>query len=383
MGTSMAHAGRNDPCWCGSGLKYKRCHLNREDQTPENPFNIRKKFFDLQKQKFCFCEYDAENCSDVYAASHSISKSGSLKLIAERSHVAAIQGDFHFVEGADSYYNSLRITELSINKASTFYGFCGFHDTKIFVQLDRLDLRDLSMFFWQLAYRAAAYEKYNKVIAIGFSDQIRLLDKGEELPEQQWIQFQANFQKWSHGEGLNNLNLLLKSIEDIHENRSFDQITYSYFMTDRKLPFAGVGFFQPTMTMDGKVLQRVNLVLRHELFRSSPRRESVCIAAIPMESSTLLCLCALRHQTIAREFISSVNNGTGKVVSLFLGALMLSIENVYFVPSFLKTLGDGPMSLLKRLSSLGIAEDIKASDVRIARSVTLFDDVTITEQATS
>ncbi|MBN1563106.1 MAG: SEC-C domain-containing protein [Anaerolineae bacterium] len=23
--------GRNDPCWCGSGKKYKKCHL-REDQ---------------------------------------------------------------------------------------------------------------------------------------------------------------------------------------------------------------------------------------------------------------------------------------------------------------------------------------------------------------
>jgi hypothetical protein len=26
--------GRNDPCWCGSGKKYKQCHL-REDQAAE------------------------------------------------------------------------------------------------------------------------------------------------------------------------------------------------------------------------------------------------------------------------------------------------------------------------------------------------------------
>ncbi|MEV6876808.1 SEC-C domain-containing protein [Amycolatopsis sp. NPDC051128] len=25
--------GRNDPCWCGSGRKYKKCHLNREELT--------------------------------------------------------------------------------------------------------------------------------------------------------------------------------------------------------------------------------------------------------------------------------------------------------------------------------------------------------------
>jgi hypothetical protein len=30
----MKKIGRNDPCWCGSGLKYKKCHLDRENQTP-------------------------------------------------------------------------------------------------------------------------------------------------------------------------------------------------------------------------------------------------------------------------------------------------------------------------------------------------------------
>ncbi|MFO7916450.1 MAG: SEC-C metal-binding domain-containing protein, partial [Anaerolineae bacterium] len=27
----LRELGRNDPCWCGSGKKYKHCHL-REDQ---------------------------------------------------------------------------------------------------------------------------------------------------------------------------------------------------------------------------------------------------------------------------------------------------------------------------------------------------------------
>ncbi len=24
--------GRNDPCWCGSGKKYKKCHLPQDDR---------------------------------------------------------------------------------------------------------------------------------------------------------------------------------------------------------------------------------------------------------------------------------------------------------------------------------------------------------------
>ncbi len=26
--------GRNDPCWCGSGKKYKKCHLEEDEKRP-------------------------------------------------------------------------------------------------------------------------------------------------------------------------------------------------------------------------------------------------------------------------------------------------------------------------------------------------------------
>jgi len=305
-----------------------------------------------------------------------------LKLISERSHVATLQGDFQFVDGAAAYRESLKIVELSINKASTFYGFCDFHDASLFPQLDHLDFSNPSKFFGQLIYRAAAFEKYRKLVAVDFSDQVRLLDKGADRLEQEWVQFQANLQKWSHSEGLKNLNHLLKGIEAIYRARSFDQIDYSYFVTERRLPFAGIGFFQPSMSMDGKVLQRVNIMLQHELFHSSPHAESVCIAAIPMKSSTLLCLCALPGQAKSRKFMDSVCTANGREVSAFLGAMMLSIENVYFTPSYLRALSEHSLALLKHLSSLGIAEDLRESDIRLARSVALFSDVAVVERAT-
>jgi SEC-C motif len=28
----VPNVGRNDECWCGSGLKYKRCHMSRDAQ---------------------------------------------------------------------------------------------------------------------------------------------------------------------------------------------------------------------------------------------------------------------------------------------------------------------------------------------------------------
>jgi hypothetical protein len=29
---TQAELGRNDPCWCGSGKKYKKCHLAKDQR---------------------------------------------------------------------------------------------------------------------------------------------------------------------------------------------------------------------------------------------------------------------------------------------------------------------------------------------------------------
>ncbi len=33
--------GRNEPCWCGSGKKYKRCHLDEDRQEQKNSCSLR------------------------------------------------------------------------------------------------------------------------------------------------------------------------------------------------------------------------------------------------------------------------------------------------------------------------------------------------------
>jgi hypothetical protein len=32
--------GRNDPCWCGSGKKYKKCHLPEDEKKQRKKYTI-------------------------------------------------------------------------------------------------------------------------------------------------------------------------------------------------------------------------------------------------------------------------------------------------------------------------------------------------------
>jgi len=32
--------GRNDPCWCGSGKKYKKCHLEADEKIRRKHYTV-------------------------------------------------------------------------------------------------------------------------------------------------------------------------------------------------------------------------------------------------------------------------------------------------------------------------------------------------------
>ena len=45
--------GRNDPCWCGSGIKFKKCHLDRESQDKVNHWDSAKEFKKTFSKRYC------------------------------------------------------------------------------------------------------------------------------------------------------------------------------------------------------------------------------------------------------------------------------------------------------------------------------------------
>ncbi|MEL6243477.1 MAG: SEC-C metal-binding domain-containing protein, partial [Pseudomonadota bacterium] len=54
---------RNAPCWCGSGKKFKKCHLGRDAQPKGNPWDAvdenRKAF---SQKKCCAREVGLGEC---------------------------------------------------------------------------------------------------------------------------------------------------------------------------------------------------------------------------------------------------------------------------------------------------------------------------------
>lgn len=82
--------GRNDPCPCGSGKKYKKCCYGRED-NPEysNPANFARNYKEMRKaSRIKECIYpDHSSCSERIINAHSIQNNKILAKISDNGKV--------------------------------------------------------------------------------------------------------------------------------------------------------------------------------------------------------------------------------------------------------------------------------------------------------
>ena len=178
--------GRNDPCWCGSGEKYKRCHLERETQAPIQPWEVSKKFKQAFSVKKCLVPEAWQNeCKGPISRAHTVPKSGSLKRIARDGHV------YSFVPSLENLGKNQGVLVpelLGIQKASTFTGFCALHDSAIFAPLEQQKFCGTPEQCFLLGYRALAREFYTKRAATRLQGLYRDMDKGKTFAEQVRIQ---------------------------------------------------------------------------------------------------------------------------------------------------------------------------------------------------
>ena len=168
--------GRNDPCWCGSGIKFKRCHLRRDEQPPPTVQNIVDGVREAFSSKYCLHPKKAD-CSGAIIKAHTVQRNGCLSKIAKGGKVYSIKANnFADIKNSNGIPNPKRI---SIGKASTFTGFCGRHDDSLFAPIEKLPFSGSQDHCFLLAYRALCIEVFAKRAAIEALPLLSSMDKGK------------------------------------------------------------------------------------------------------------------------------------------------------------------------------------------------------------
>lgn len=331
--------GRNDPCWCDSGKKYKYCHLNRETQTPVKPWEASKRFRQAYSTKTCLAPDIWKNkCRGKISSAHTVPKA-SLKQIARNGHVYSFKPS---LETLRENQGQLVPELLGINRASTFTGFCTRHDNAIFAPLEKKAFSGTSEQCFLLGYRALSMELYKRRAAIKNLEIFHDADKGKTPEEQSKIQAFTQTYKIGLDAGTEEASQYKSRFDNSLESGDFNTAQGYIIEFEAPLPVMCSGTVYPEQDFKGVELQDIsNLSITPDL---------ICFASFYGGKHGVVAFSWLSENGPAcRQFIESLidipdQHVTGALLRFF----FTHCENVHLNPDWWESLSQGNQDALIR-----------------------------------
>lgn len=325
----MEKIGRNDPCWCRSGKKYKKCHLNKENEKRPEIWEVDASLRKIHGKKHCSCPTEMKHeCNGNIINAHTVSKSASLKTISENGHVYG-----HKVSINKIHHNNghLKYELIGINKASTFTGFCAYHDKNLFSVFEDQPFIETPEQVFLLSYRTIARENFNK---LAHSETRTLLESGDAgfgVLEQELFRAFLNRHNHSLDLGVRDSNYHKQKFDDTLKSKEFENIEFCSIKFDGLLPFQCSGSHYPTTALNGTKLQALD---------SQETLDNMCISIINDPDKSFILLSWLKDSRgSCIEFVKVLlSMDYGELKSEITNYIFSHFENIYLKPSWWDTL---------------------------------------------
>jgi hypothetical protein len=362
--------GRNEPCWCGSGKKWKKCHRERHLQKELPIGKLLNDILEDRNRGTCLHpEASPSICSNRIIKAHTVQRAGGLKAIAENGHVISGKRAFENI-----FKNDGKIVPgpVGIGKASTFMGFCWYHDNKLFepIEKDTFTLNHEAAFL--LSFRAISYEYLTKLNAIRAVNLQREMDRGKDFETQVAIQQYLHIHQMGFIRGVQDLEGWKAEYDRKFIARDYLSMPHYAVEFDGILPFVCCGGFSPEVDFHGRQLQIIT--------RGEAPMEHVCINVSVIGAKSFL---AFGWHGIpngpAEEFVMSFKSLYNKDKAN--ACLMMAVEqseNTYFNPSWWHSLIETDrMHLIQRMQSgIGLRSRRPTSTYRNLKHVIQLELVT-------
>jgi len=338
--------GRNQPCWCGSGMKFKKCHLNRQADEPVNKEEIYKQLNNFYGHKVCSAPDSLKNeCTDKIIKAHSVSKSSSLKEISKEGHVLTT---FKCLTTSE---NNLKIEpkKIGINKASTFTGFCSFHDKSLFSPIEDEEFEITKLNCFLVAYRSVARELFVKNRVSSTLNFIKNTDKGKNIHDQKYIQSRHKYLNTNNDLTTSDLKHIKSEFDRCFQSNEFSAIHHLVFTLNEAPKVMASAVVGPTLDFQGNKLQtfsedpnQIPDYLMINVFSSSGTGY-ILLSWLETQKNSCVYLCKslLRTESPADS------------LTIFIFAM---IENIYFSEDWWFNLTETDREMLMNIFSQGVTE---------------------------
>lgn len=248
--------GRNDPCWCASGKKYKRCHLPKESQKPLTPEQVTQALENAFASPKCSApdQWHAL-CNGQIVRAHTVQKSVSLSQIARDGRVYGFTRTSNLQPRQD--FTAPRL--IGLTTASTFVGFCSHHDNEIFREIETRPFVATPEQCFLLDYRALCWELYAKEGLSAFG--AFLLENGYcGFPRPAQEKFQKDWQALQIGVqlALQDLSWHKRARDEILLSRQFDPVRAYVIELGHPPPVMCSAAVIPEQDFAGRALERLS-----------------------------------------------------------------------------------------------------------------------------
>lgn len=249
-----AQPGRNDPCWCGSGKKFKKCHLNRESAPRKTIQEVIETAQAAYAQRVCL-HPDPATCDRDVIKAHSVQQNGGLNKIAVNGKVYGVRENN---VGDLSKHKGLLVPKLvGIGQASTFTGMCGFHDDQTFAPIEKKPFTACPEHAFLLAYRHFCKEVFTKRAAANLFSPLRAADAGQPFEMQIALQRFVNVMQGGFDQGHTDAETIKASYDQALLANDYSAVRY-YVVRFKEVPdvLCCSGNF-PEFDFEGNTLQRL------------------------------------------------------------------------------------------------------------------------------
>lgn len=334
-----------EPCPCGSNKKFKFCcyqkareakHKKKGNNYSVNWINhIAYKMWEDADFEICL-GFDKDKCKPLIKEAHTIQNNRILNRIAENGHLYKIESKYTD-DGFVPFFK-----KISRNKASTFLGFCEYHDTKIFEPIEKRDYCQDAIQNFLFAFRAFAFEYHKK-----HRLQHHLQSSFKMYPES------AFDLVWLNTYRVNQLDIIdyeknYEIFKREYVSKKFDTFRTIYRKLNYEVEFAASGCFAVQYDLNGKLMNDIYFD------KSDNKMPSIYVNIYPIESGTNIILSYhLDDDNVYGEYFNQLENLTIDELVNYLNYLIIEYtENVYFSPPLIEKMTDKQKeSLLRSFSS--------------------------------
>ncbi|MES2674460.1 MAG: SEC-C domain-containing protein [Pseudomonadota bacterium] len=337
--------GRNEKCWCGSGNKYKKCHLDRDQQKPIDQSEAHRVANSSTSKKYCSVPDELKHeCSRKIINAHTVSKGSSLLEIADdTNHVLGLKISLAALQRGNGTLSPERI---GINQASTFKGFCSVHDKDLFSCIEDEEFSKKADQLFALAYRSLCKEVYVKGTNEDVVSLMKKSDKGKELLDQFFTQQLAA----DYGTGVNAAVQelgLLKNAFDRHllkiESLNLCHLIVS---SDEPCPVAVSSILCPDVDFEGNVIQNLSDL--------TVIPECIIFNSFSSDGKGFIVFSWLSGLKIIDGFVASLMNTDEGFFSAILRFFFSVSENIYISPTWWNSLTKVQRDNLTRRVMVGV-----------------------------